>query len=110
MTADWQPREFEPGPTVFAEWAIDGVLTATPDARRARRRRRQVPDRQEALRGIGSVGWPASLHHDSHNPTGYSRKNIRRQVVISAALLAAAQMSGSALAQASYRASPSPSS
>ncbi|MNV45918.1 hypothetical protein D3C71_1377300 [compost metagenome] len=22
----WQPREFEPGPTVFAEWAIDGGL------------------------------------------------------------------------------------
>ncbi|GAO69472.1 MULTISPECIES: VOC family protein [Comamonas] len=26
LTADWQPREFEPGPTVFAEWAIDGGL------------------------------------------------------------------------------------
>ena len=25
-TADWQPREFEPGPTVFAEWAVDGGL------------------------------------------------------------------------------------
>ncbi|MGV2866829.1 VOC family protein [Achromobacter sp. AGC39] len=22
----WQPREFEPGPTVFAEWAIDGGI------------------------------------------------------------------------------------
>lgn len=26
LTADWQPREFEPGPTVFAEWAVDGGL------------------------------------------------------------------------------------
>jgi len=26
MTAAWQPRDFEPGPTVFAEWAIDGVI------------------------------------------------------------------------------------
>lgn len=26
LTADWQPRDFEPGPTVFAEWAIDGGL------------------------------------------------------------------------------------
>ncbi|MDB5892562.1 MAG: Glyoxalase/bleomycin resistance protein/dioxygenase [Rhodoferax sp.] len=26
LTADWQPREFEPGPTVFAEWAIDGGI------------------------------------------------------------------------------------
>jgi catechol 2,3-dioxygenase-like lactoylglutathione lyase family enzyme len=26
LTAAWQPREFEPGPTVFAEWAIDGGL------------------------------------------------------------------------------------
>jgi catechol 2,3-dioxygenase-like lactoylglutathione lyase family enzyme len=26
LTADWEPREFEPGPTVFAEWAIDGGL------------------------------------------------------------------------------------
>ena len=26
LTVDWQPREFEPGPTVFAEWAIDGGL------------------------------------------------------------------------------------
>ena len=26
LTADWQPREFEPGPAVFAEWAIDGGL------------------------------------------------------------------------------------
>ncbi|WP_280191413.1 VOC family protein [Delftia sp. PS-11] len=26
LTARWQPREFEPGPTVFAEWAIDGGI------------------------------------------------------------------------------------
>lgn len=26
LTAAWQPREFEPGPTVFAEWAIDGGI------------------------------------------------------------------------------------
>ena len=26
LTAAWQPRDFEPGPTVFAEWAIDGGL------------------------------------------------------------------------------------
>ena len=26
LTADWEPREFEPGPTVFAEWAVDGGL------------------------------------------------------------------------------------
>jgi catechol 2,3-dioxygenase-like lactoylglutathione lyase family enzyme len=26
LTEDWQPREFTPGPTVFAEWAIDGGI------------------------------------------------------------------------------------
>ena len=26
LTANWQPREFEPGPTVFAEWAVAGGL------------------------------------------------------------------------------------
>ncbi|MDB5769904.1 MAG: Glyoxalase/bleomycin resistance protein/dioxygenase [Burkholderia sp.] len=26
LTAEWQPREFQPGPTVFAEWAIDGGI------------------------------------------------------------------------------------
>lgn len=26
LTADWQPREFTPGPTIFAEWAIDGGI------------------------------------------------------------------------------------
>lgn len=26
LTESWQPRDFEPGPTVFAEWAVDGGL------------------------------------------------------------------------------------
>jgi catechol 2,3-dioxygenase-like lactoylglutathione lyase family enzyme len=26
LTEDWTPRDFEPGPTVFAEWAVDGGL------------------------------------------------------------------------------------
>lgn len=26
LTGDWQPREFEPSPTAFAEWAIDGGI------------------------------------------------------------------------------------
>lgn len=26
LTAEWQPREFKPGPTVFAEWAIKGGI------------------------------------------------------------------------------------
>lgn len=26
LTEAWQPRDFEPGPTVFAEWAIDGGI------------------------------------------------------------------------------------
>jgi len=26
LTEAWQPREFEPGPTIFAEWAIDGGI------------------------------------------------------------------------------------
>ncbi len=26
LTADWQPREFTPGPTMFAEWAIEGGI------------------------------------------------------------------------------------
>jgi len=48
LTAEWQPREFEPGPTVFAEWAVDGGLdgnTRPPEERR--RAARQVPDREE---------------------------------------------------------------
>lgn len=26
LTSQWEPREFEPGPTVFAEWAIAGGI------------------------------------------------------------------------------------
>ena len=26
LTGEWQPRTFEPGPTVFAEWAIAGGI------------------------------------------------------------------------------------
>ncbi|MFZ4288841.1 VOC family protein [Variovorax sp. HJSM1_2] len=26
LTGEWEPRAFEPGPTVFAEWAIDGGI------------------------------------------------------------------------------------
>jgi catechol 2,3-dioxygenase-like lactoylglutathione lyase family enzyme len=26
LTSDWQPRQFSPGPTVFAEWAIEGGI------------------------------------------------------------------------------------
>jgi catechol-2,3-dioxygenase len=26
LTPEWEPRDFEPGPTVFAEWAVDGGL------------------------------------------------------------------------------------
>ena len=26
LDAEWQPRDFEPGPTVFAEWAIEGGI------------------------------------------------------------------------------------
>jgi catechol 2,3-dioxygenase-like lactoylglutathione lyase family enzyme len=26
LTEKWRPRDFEPGPTVFAEWAVDGGL------------------------------------------------------------------------------------
>ena len=29
LTAAWQPREFTPGPTVFAEWAIKGGIDGT---------------------------------------------------------------------------------
>ena len=29
LTPEWQPRDFEPGPTVFAEWAIDGGIDGT---------------------------------------------------------------------------------
>ncbi|MBC7705284.1 MAG: glyoxalase, partial [Rhodoferax sp.] len=26
LTGQWQARAFEPGPTMFAEWAIDGGI------------------------------------------------------------------------------------
>ncbi|WP_416049126.1 VOC family protein [Cupriavidus basilensis] len=26
LDADWEPRDFEPGPTMFAEWAVEGGL------------------------------------------------------------------------------------
>jgi catechol 2,3-dioxygenase-like lactoylglutathione lyase family enzyme len=29
LTAEWQPRDFTPGPTVFAEWAIKGGIDGT---------------------------------------------------------------------------------
>jgi catechol 2,3-dioxygenase-like lactoylglutathione lyase family enzyme len=29
LTEAWQPRDFEPGPTVFAEWAIEGGIDGT---------------------------------------------------------------------------------
>jgi catechol 2,3-dioxygenase-like lactoylglutathione lyase family enzyme len=40
LTGDWQPREFEPGPTVFAEWAIDGGI----DGNTRRQKSAQAPD------------------------------------------------------------------
>ncbi|MBO9514999.1 MAG: VOC family protein [Variovorax sp.] len=40
LTAEWQPREFEPGPTVFAEWAIDGGL----DGHTRRQKNVQAPE------------------------------------------------------------------
>jgi catechol 2,3-dioxygenase-like lactoylglutathione lyase family enzyme len=40
LTAEWQPREFEPGPTVFAEWAIDGGI----DGNTRRQTSAQAPD------------------------------------------------------------------
>lgn len=40
LTPAWQPREFEPGPTVFAEWAIDGGLDGDTRRQRTRRRRK----------------------------------------------------------------------
>lgn len=42
LTADWQPREFEPGPTVFAEWAIDGGI----DGNTRRQKSAQAPKNQ----------------------------------------------------------------
>jgi catechol-2,3-dioxygenase len=42
LTADWQPREFEPGPTVFAEWAIDGGI----DGNTRRQKSAEAPKNQ----------------------------------------------------------------
>ncbi len=41
LTEHWQPRDFEPGPTVFAEWAIDGGLDG-----RTRRQKGRTADGQ----------------------------------------------------------------
>lgn len=40
LTEAWEPREFEPGPTVFAEWAVDGGL----DGHTRRQRNAQAPE------------------------------------------------------------------
>ena len=40
LTADWQPRDFEPGPTVFAEWAIEGGI----DGKTRRQKSAQAPE------------------------------------------------------------------
>ncbi|MGE0314095.1 MAG: VOC family protein [Lautropia sp.] len=42
LTQAWQPREFQPGPTVFAEWAIDGGL----DGHTRRQRDAKAPDQR----------------------------------------------------------------
>ena len=36
LTEAWQPRDFEPGPTVFAEWAVDGGLDGTTRRQKGR--------------------------------------------------------------------------
>jgi len=40
LTPAWQPREFEPGPTVFAEWAVDGGL----DGKTRRQKEARAPE------------------------------------------------------------------
>jgi catechol-2,3-dioxygenase len=40
LTADWSPRDFDPGPAVFAEWAIDGGI----DGNTRRQKAAQPPD------------------------------------------------------------------
>lgn len=40
LTERWRPREFTPGPTVFAEWAIDGGI----DGNTRRQKSAQAPD------------------------------------------------------------------
>jgi len=42
LTADWQPRDFTPGPTVFAEWAIKGGI----DGRTRRQKDAPAPGAQ----------------------------------------------------------------
>jgi catechol-2,3-dioxygenase len=42
LTADWQPRDFEPGPTVFAEWAIAGGI----DGNTRRQKSVEAPTKQ----------------------------------------------------------------
>jgi catechol 2,3-dioxygenase-like lactoylglutathione lyase family enzyme len=42
LTADWEPREFEPGPTVFAEWAIAGGI----DGNTRRQKSAEAPNKQ----------------------------------------------------------------
>ncbi|SNS88875.1 Glyoxalase/Bleomycin resistance protein/Dioxygenase superfamily protein [Noviherbaspirillum humi] len=39
LDAEWEPREFEPGPTVFAEWAIEGGI----DGQTRRQRNADAP-------------------------------------------------------------------
>jgi catechol-2,3-dioxygenase len=40
LTGDWKPREFTPGPTAFAEWAIEGGI----DGHTRRQLHAQAPD------------------------------------------------------------------
>jgi len=40
LTAEWESREFEPGPTVFAEWAIEGGI----DGDTRRQKSAKVPE------------------------------------------------------------------
>jgi len=40
LDAEWEAREFEPGPTVFAEWAIEGGL----DGHTRRQKNAKAPD------------------------------------------------------------------
>jgi catechol-2,3-dioxygenase len=42
LTAAWRPRDFTPGPTVFAEWAIDGGI----DGHTRRQKQAPPPDAQ----------------------------------------------------------------
>jgi catechol-2,3-dioxygenase len=42
LTAEWQARDFEPGPTVFAEWAIAGGI----DGNTRRQKSAEAPNKQ----------------------------------------------------------------